>query len=428
VTNSNSQNEASETKYTDVDLENGINNGSQEGKKRTCWLTTFDYFFIGIPILAVAPLYWWAHLPIQIDLFHMATGYWGATTVSAAFFSIIYALIVFPIDLTFKPFFRRIQAQKGRIAIILMLALLMYYALGPLLGVMVTIGALGVGELLERRGPDFRSAMLGILFPAAYLFCGLVLVFTINHAQAALVYAPTHDVLFANLDRLIFHANVANISIWTLNHLSPGFSRFLEFVYYGMFGQLTAALVFTALRGNQKYAVKYVRTLLVCYAIALAVFALCPVKGPYSIGTLHLTSYPRSLPTFWSQEEFLTRAQALYAHHLTPDIIKVGFNDYFVGFPSLHTALPIIAIWFLRPWKRLARIQFWIYITLLLPSVVLLGWHFLMDLAGGVATAFLSIWITERISRAIVAHDLLDRDPTRRFAFSDQSTSLAQTE
>lgn len=373
----------------------------------------------------VVPLYRWAHLPIEINLFSMATGYWGATTVSAAFFSIMYALVVFPTDLTFMPFLRRIKAQKGRIAIILMLALLMYYALGPGLGAMVTVGALGVGELLERRGSEFRSAIIGILFPAAYLFCGLVLVFTINHAQAALIYAPTNDVLFANLDRLIFHANVAGISIWTLHLLSPGFSRLLELVYYGMFGQLTAALVFTALRGNQKYAVKYVRTLLVCYAIALTVFALCPVKGPYSIGTLHLTSYPRSLPTFWSQEEFLTRAQALFAHHLTPDISKVGFNDYFVGFPSLHTALPIIAIWFLRPWKRLARIQLWLYLTLLLPSVVLLGWHFLMDLAGGVAAAFLSIWITERISRAIVAHDSLDEDPTKRFAIPDQSTPLA---
>jgi membrane-associated phospholipid phosphatase len=243
-----------------------------------------------------------------------------------------------------------------------------------------------------------------------------------------LVYAPTNDVLFSNLDRLIFHANVANISIWTLHHLPLGFSRFLEFVYYGMFGQLTAALVFTALRGNQKYAIKYVRTILVCYAIALTLFALCPVKGPYSIGTLHLTSYPRTLPTFWSQEEFLTRAQALFAHNLTPDISKVGFQDYFVGFPSLHTALPIIAIWFLRPWKRLARIQLWLYLTLLLPSVVLLGWHFLMDLTGGVATAFLSIWLTERISRAVAAHDWLDRDPTKRFALQNQSAPLAQTE
>ncbi|MGA7857115.1 MAG: phosphatase PAP2 family protein [Terracidiphilus sp.] len=426
--NLNSPEGASGTTYFDADLENHVNDASHESKRRVCWLTTFDYLFIGIPTLMVFPLYRLAHLPIKIDLFSITTGYWGATTVSAAFFSIIYALVVFPIDLTFMPFLRRIKAQKGRIAIILMLALLMIYALGPGLGAMVTVGALGVGELLERRGPDFKAAIISIFFPALLLFFGLILVFTINHAQAALVYAPTNDALFSNLDRLIFHANVASISIWTLHHVSPGFSRFLEFVYYGMFGQLTAALVFTALRGNQEYAVKYVRTILVCYAIALTVFALCPVKGPYSIGMLHLTSYPRSLATFWSQETFLTRAQALFAHNLTPDITKVGFNDYFVGFPSLHTALPIIAIWFLRPWKRLARIQLWMYLTLLLPSVVLLGWHFLMDLAGGVATAFLSIWITELISRAIVAHDSMDKDPTQRFAFPDRSAPLAQTE
>jgi hypothetical protein len=51
-----------------------------------------------------------------------------------------------------------------------------------------------------------------------------------------------------------------------------------------------------------------------------------------------------------------------------------------------------------------------------------------MDIAGGVVTAFLSIWIAERISRAVVAEDSLDKDPTQRFVFPDQSTPLAQTE
>lgn len=428
VTNLSSAEGVSETIYFDVDHENEVKEGSRDGRQRICWLTTFDYLFIAIPLLSVVPLYYWARLPIHIDFFHMATGYWGATSVSAAFFCIVYSLFVFPIDLTFKPFFRRIRAQKSRIVIILMLALLMHYALGPLLGAMVTIGALGVGELLERRGPAFKSVMIGILVPAAYLFCGLILVFVINHAQASFIYAPTNDLLFSNLDRLIFHANVADISIWSTNHLPAWFLRFLEFIYYGMFGRLAANIVFASLRGNQKYAVKYVRTILVCYAIALTVFALCPVKGPYSIGTLHLMSYPRSLPTFWSQEAFLTKAQALFARHLTPEVTLVTFNDYYVGFPSLHTALPIITLWFIRPWKRLARFELLVYLTLLLPSIILLGWHFLLDIAGGVATAFLSIWITESISRAIAAHDWLDRDPTKRFAIPDQSTPLAQAD
>src|SRR5208337_3805066 len=124
VTDSNSLENTSETIYFDVDLDNEVKVENQVGKQRMCWLTAFDYLFIGIPLLMVVPLYRFAHLPIRIDIFHMATGYWGATTVSAAFFSIMYALIVFPIDLTFKPFFRRIRAQKGRIAIILMLVLL----------------------------------------------------------------------------------------------------------------------------------------------------------------------------------------------------------------------------------------------------------------------------------------------------------------
>lgn len=155
-----------------------------------------------------------------------------------------------------------------------------------------------------------------------------------NHALAGIRYGATYDVLFSRLDQLVFHANVANIAHWSMSHFPLGFFRFLEIIYYGMFGQITATLIFIVLRGNQQYGVKYVRTLLVCYAIAITVFTVCPVKGPYSIGTLHLMTYPRALPTFWAEEGFLQRVRALYAHQLAPDMIAVSFKDYFVGFPQ----------------------------------------------------------------------------------------------
>lgn len=122
------------------------------------------------------------------------------------------------------------------------------------------------------------------------------------------------------------------------------------------------------------------------------------------------------------------RARALYAHHLTPDMIAVSFKDYYIGFPSLHTALPIIGLWFIRPWKRLARPLSFLYVTLLLPAIILLGWHFLMDIAGGIATAFLAIFITHYISKATLKDDPLGGDPTRRFASPRRPRPLAQTD
>jgi membrane-associated phospholipid phosphatase len=136
---------------------------------------------------------------------------------------------------------------------------------------------------------------------------------------------------------------------------------------------------------------------------------------------LHQMTYPRSLPTFWAEEGFLERVRALYAHNLTPDMLAVSFKDYYVGFPSLHTALPIIGLWFLRPWKKLARPLVFCYVVLLVPSIVLLEWHFLMDIAGGVVTAFLSIWLVERFSGANAEEAALLANPTHRF----EKSSLA---
>ncbi len=393
-------------------------------KRRFCRLAVFDYLFIGIPILFVIPLFSLAHLPLRIDLGSMAAAYWGGTSVGASFFAIMYAIIVFPFEMTLIPFLRRVQKQKGRIIIALVLASMMIFLMGWLIGLMVTISVLGISELLERRAEGFQAVLTDILFPALYLFCGLVVVAMFNHALAGIRYAATNDELFARLDQLVFHANVANITHWSMSHLPLGFFRFLEVVYYGMFAQITATLIFIVLRGNQQYGVKYVRTLLVCYAIAVTVFAICPVKGPYSIGTLHQMTYPRSLSAFWAEELFLERVRALYAHNLTPDMIAVSFKDYYVGFPSLHTALPIVGLWFLRPWKRLARPLVFLYITLLIPSIILLEWHFLMDIAGGFATAFLAIWLVERFSRGSAEDNELMANPTHRFPPSSKDPDL----
>ena len=402
----------------DLSLDTNRDDLRADTKQGVCQLTLYDYLFIAVPLLFVVPLFHLARLPLRIDIKSMAVAYWGGTLVGAAFFATIYAVIMFPLELILNPFLMRVQKQKTRIVIALVLLSIMILLMGWMLGVMVTIAVLGISEMYERRAERFKLALADVFFPALYLFCGLVVVSLFNHALAGIRYAATNDELFSRLDQLVFHANVAHIAHWSMSHLPLGFFRFLEFFYYGMFAQVTAILIFIVLRGNQHYGIKYVRTLLTCYAIAVTVFAICPVKGPYSIGTLHLMTYPRALPTFWAEEVFLDRVRALYAHNLAPDMIAVSFKDYYVGFPSLHTALPIVGLWFLRPWKRLAAFRFFWYTLLLLPSIILLEWHFLMDIAGGFVTAFLSIWLVERFSRSNVEEDALRANPTHRFSQS----------
>ena len=380
------------------------------GKRLSSSLIPFDYAFIGIPFLLLYPAFRVARLPLRIDFVEITSSYWGGTAFSAAFVAIGLAVIGLPFRQTLMPLLARFREKKGRIVIALLLAAWLIWLLGFWLGAIVTVDALGVAELLERRKQILEDA-IDIFVPALYLFLGLILVFSFNHALVGIRNPWTYDLFFQHLDSVLFHVNVTNIAHWSLSHLPIWFFKLLEFTYYGLYDRLMAVLVFAALLRNQQFAMKYVRTLLISYAIALVVYSVLPAKGPYSICPIHLSSYPRSLITFWTQEALVMRARMLWAHNITSAVIAVNPEDYYISFPSLHVALPIIAIWFARPWKRIALLMLAIYVLLLLPSVLLLEWHYLVDFFAGFATAFLAIWLAEKISRAEIKDELLHPAP-----------------
>ena len=64
--------------------------------------------------------------------------------------------------------------------------------------------------------------------------------------------------------------------------------------------------------------------------------------------------------------------------------------DYFIAFPCMHIAQPLIVMWFLRRWKRI--LAFLILLNLvILVSVLLLEWHYVVDVLGGVLVALAAI-------------------------------------
>ena len=388
----------------------GLNKGRADqrlfGNKLHPSLLPFDFAFFAILLLLLIPVYRLAHLPFRIDFAAMVGAYWGATFVEAIFFAIVLGMIGLPFKQTLMPCLARYHDQKIFFLLVFALAATMIHLLGTGLGLMVAIDALGVAELMARRKRGFESTLIDIILPASYLFIGLVIVSALNHALAAIRYVGTYDAAFAQLDWSLFHLNVSNFAHWSLGHLPHWYIASLEFTYFGLYGRLVGILIIVVLLGNRQYGMKFVRTLLICYGIALVVFVVCPVKGPYFTCPAHLTSYPRSLISFWSQEAITVKARMLFARQLNPEVTLINFVDYYIGFPSLHTALPMVSFWFLRPWKKIVILPMVIYVTLLLPAIVILEWHYLVDMLGGFATALLAIWLSERISSATAADDL----------------------
>ena len=68
----------------------------------------------------------------------------------------------------------------------------------------------------------------------------------------------------------------------------------------------------------------------------------------------------------------------------------VDLADYYIGFPCMHIALPLVSIWFLRKWPRIV-IVLAACALFLVASIILLEWHYLIDLFAGVLVAISAV-------------------------------------
>ena len=360
------------------------------------------WFISAVFFIALFPLFHLARLPLRIDIAEIGGAYWLGTGVRAVFCAVLLYLLCFPWAETGRPAIDRFRQNKWLLLELIAFLALMVWCFGPALGAIVVVDGIAVGELLLRRKHRFQSAILDLLIPAIYFFIGIMVVFALQHGIAGLRFAGMYDSCFARLDLTIFHANVSTISHWALALLPFWGTHLLEFTYYSLFAQMGGTLVLCALLGGRGHAVRYVAGLLVGYYIAIVIFGLWPTLGPFSICSTHAAAYPNALPTFAGQEAIVAKAKLLAAHILIPETASVKVLDYYIGFPCMHIALPIIAIWSLRQWPRIAAVLA-TFDVLLAFSIVLLEWHYLVDLLAGVAVAALALWLVSRGERDKVA-------------------------
>lgn len=359
-----------------------------------CVMAAFDYWLLGILAFLMIPAFIAARLPFQIDFKDFAAAYGIALSARSAFIAILLLVLGFPLEQTLMPMLRRYRKERVRIAIALATAAGLAFVLGPWLGLLVTTDALALAELMERRKEAFESTLVDILWPGLYLFLSILLTFALNTAVIGIRWAGTYDQSFKHLDWMLFHLSVSGISHWTMSHSPLWLPKLLDSAYFFLYPQLGAVLFLAVLLANQSYAIRYVRTVLIAYTIALIVFAIFPAKGPYFIYPDHVTQFSHSLVTFSVQRALSNDARLIWTHHIPPG---AGIIAYFISFPCMHVALAIISVWFLRPWKWIFRIMLAFDAFLLVPAIILLEWHYMIGMFGGVATAFLAIWISGRI-------------------------------
>ena len=351
------------------------------------------YFLSCLLVVAIIPAFKAAGLHLSVSWQRLIPLYWAGFAAHSILAAVILAIIGLPAKMTVRPVWERFAAQKARLVIFVPFVVWVLWKFGVHLGLVWISVAIVSTELYDRSKGDLRMAArtVATVIPAAsYLFAGLILVFAFNDVVAAAKDIRGYDWFFLRADSFLLHGSTISGLVRKASlAFSPRTFAFAETMYYRMFDQVGAAIILISVTQGAKRGLQFVGTMLTAYYVALLVFYFWPSMGPFVTCPDHFVHFPHWLKTYEFQRTFIANAKLMSTQYKS--LSKVN-TDYFIAFPSLHIALPIIVLWFMRRWKRVVFCLV-AYDILLIPAILLLEWHYLIDLLGGAVVAVIAIII-----------------------------------
>ena len=352
------------------------------------------YWATALLAIAVVPLLRGVGLPLKFEWTAYFAAYWMALTAQSMCAASILYVVGCPYSETIAPIVQRIQQEKARLLFLIPLSGFLFWLAGPAFGFMLIVDAVAILELVDRsneRRCSTANMFLDVFFPAAYLFVIIIGVFAYNDIIAVLRYTGSWQYVLNRADAFILGGHT--IPPWSDAVLLrwPRLIPELRMIYFGMFAQVGAAIVILAWREGRSVALKFVGTAAFAYYIALFIFYWVPATGPFSISPEHFSVLPVASQTSEIQRALMGILNQLRLTH-TKQFIG---TDYFIALPSMHIVLPLIVLWFLRRWKRMVAVLI-AYDVLMVAAILLLEWHFLVDLIAAVPVAALAIAINGR--------------------------------
>ena len=346
--------------------------------------------YAGTALLAIlaVPAIRHLHLPMHINWGRMLVFYWVSLGSRSVPYALAFCLLTFPVGRTVVPFLERYKKAKLRGALTLAFLILLCVRLSFATALLLTIDAVFLIELAERaRGQSvpFHRKLGWVAISAAYLFVGITLVLIYNDIIIAIRFPVSYDSLFNRIDmRILNGRGISGIAHAIFSVAPRSLLSFLDFAYFQMFLVVGAAFLISAY-GSFRRGLQFAGTCLTAYYLALLVFYIWPTYGPYIFCVGHLERYPTYLTTYAFQEAGITGLRAI-----TQGQSQTLGSGYYIAFPSLHIALPVIAMWFLRDWRVMFRLLL-AYNLVICAAILILEWHYAVDLPGGIAVGALAL-------------------------------------
>jgi membrane-associated phospholipid phosphatase len=125
-------------------------------------------------------------------------------------------------------------------------------------------------------------------------------------------------------------------------------------------------------------------------AVTIAISALVPAIGTYYGLQLPAAHFPEiNTAVYAGQLRDILALRDDSLHEL-----RLFFLSGIVSFPSFHTASAVLYMWALWPVRRIGGIAAALNL-LMIAATPVIGAHYLIDVAGGIAVAAASIWVTK---------------------------------
>lgn len=281
------------------------------------------------------------------------------------------------------------------------LALRFYATFAVLMAILVPAEfILGSMAHLHRMGQQLIEAWPGLIMMSACVAyvrwrplprlieaAQLVLVSCLTfYVMGVLIHVAAHspyplvDRQLASLDAgLHFHTSDVVREVAQLPLL-----RIVLAIAYGTTGLITiAAVIVPAALGRAEYAYRFVLAIIFAVVITAILFHRWPAVGPWTVEGF------RAAPDQAAVGEYLTRLRSTVG---AMDMKSIAI----VSFPSFHTVMAVTAAYALRFIPRV-RWFTWTLAALICVSTMTTGWHYAVDVLGGLAVAVVAIATANRV-------------------------------
>jgi hypothetical protein len=248
---------------------------------------------------------------------------------------------------------------------------------------------------LPSQVENLKKAVASTVLPSAYLFVSLILIMSYNDVIATFRFDGSWDFKLNQADKLLLSGyTVSAISTRVLAHSPAWIVPLMQVIYAALFPAVGCCIILIGLRCGHKRSMQFVGAIVTAYYLGLIIFFFVPATGPYILRP-HSTPLP-DLTIYSAQAGFIEKLAIVHNRHLT----FVGI-DYYVALPCLHITQPIIILWFVRKWRPI-RLIFSAFSILLIPSILLLEEHYVVDLIGGIFIAILAIAMVDGMRLFII--------------------------